>query len=410
MFSVASSESRAWVREGAELLAKYLDVDEEGSFLSQLKLLSLILVEDPDGEDEDGDEAPEVGVDASGHPLLPEISNLPHQTRQDVVREIFRLAYREFDLILTPMVQTLFLVRLTKKPKIPVPWLLLAKSAKDYVDMDCLPEGFVIADPSKFTKKVLDKLWAHWASRRSQDEPILQFTRARDDDLPFGLPRVERLQVRKKRCYVEIGSSDDEQEFVAGKGKAADASMSSEAGPSSAGRPLSKRAHLSGQPEVPEDESPAANQHDRFSFLEGLSRDPDYQGLVRILSSLPVFVGLSLSCFIGQGDMTAYCRILPVLIARLQRQACRFGPLGVGLRNISPLNFTLLVMNFGWPLGGFAMPDSRIAIVVLLSSWDWVCCFVSAGGQSRWNLTPRYLISYVTPDLVLRGLGRWCWA
>jgi len=32
MFSVASCESRAWVREGAELLAKYLDVDE-GSFL-----------------------------------------------------------------------------------------------------------------------------------------------------------------------------------------------------------------------------------------------------------------------------------------------------------------------------------------------------------------------------------------
>ena len=34
MFSVASSESRAWVREGAKLLAKYLDVDKEGSFLS----------------------------------------------------------------------------------------------------------------------------------------------------------------------------------------------------------------------------------------------------------------------------------------------------------------------------------------------------------------------------------------
>jgi len=92
---------------------------------------------------------------------------------------------------------------------------------------------------------------------------------------------------------MEIASSDDKQKFVAGKGRATDASMSGEAGPSSAGCPLSKWAHLSGQPEVPEDESPAANQHNCFSFLEGLSNDSDYQGLMLILSSLPVFVSLS---------------------------------------------------------------------------------------------------------------------
>ena len=160
--------------------------------------------------------------------------------------------------------------------------------------MDCLPEGFVIADPSKFTKKVLDKLWAHWESRSSRDEPILQFTRARNDDLPYGLPRLERPQGSKKRRYMEVASSDDEQEFVAGKAKAMDASTSGEAGPLSAARPPSQRARLSGQPEAPEDESPAANQHDRFSFLEGLSNNSDYQRLVRVLSSLPVFVSLSL--------------------------------------------------------------------------------------------------------------------
>jgi len=92
---------------------------------------------------------------------------------------------------------------------------------------------------------------------------------------------------------MEIASSNDEQEFVAGKVKAADASMSSEAGPSSAGCPLSKQAHLLGQPEVLEDESPATNQYICFLFLEGLSNNSDYQDLVCILSSLPVFMSLS---------------------------------------------------------------------------------------------------------------------
>jgi len=89
------------------------------------------------------------------------------------VHKIFWFAYHKFDFIRMPMVQSLFLVRLTKKPKILVPWLLLAKFAKDYLDMDCLPEGFVVADPLKITKKVLDKLWAHWVSCHLQDEPIL---------------------------------------------------------------------------------------------------------------------------------------------------------------------------------------------------------------------------------------------
>ncbi|KAI9574131.1 hypothetical protein HD554DRAFT_2034322 [Boletus coccyginus] len=175
-------------------------------------MFSVALIEDLDVEDKDSDEAPE-----------------------DVVHEIFWLAYHEFNLILTPMVQTLFLIQLIKKPKILVPWLLLAKSAKDYVDMNYLPEGFVVADPSKFIKKVLDKLWAHWASHHLRNEPILQFIRA-----------FECLQVHKKWCYVEVASSDDEQELVVGKDKASDVSMSGEAGPLSAGHPLSKWVHLLG--------------------------------------------------------------------------------------------------------------------------------------------------------------------
>ena len=93
---------------------------------------------------------------------------------------------------------------------------------------------------------------------------------------------------------MEVASSNDEQEFVAGKAKAMDASTSGEAGPLSAAHSLSQQAHLSGQPGAPEDKSPAANQHDHCSFLEDLFNNSDYQCLVHILSLLPIFVSLSL--------------------------------------------------------------------------------------------------------------------
>ena len=184
-------------------------------------------------------------------------------------------------------------MQLTKKLKIPVPWLLLTKSAKEYLDMDCLPECFVIMDPLKFTQKVLDKLWNHWMRHCSEKKSILQFVKAQNNNLLFGLPRIEHPEVHKKLPYLEVGSSEDEQELVAGKGKAANATLSCEAVPLSAGHPLSKQAHLSGQPEVPEEKSPAANQHNHFLFLQCLSKDFNDQELVHILSLLPIFMSLS---------------------------------------------------------------------------------------------------------------------
>lgn len=90
------------------------------------------------------------------------------------------------------------LARVTERSKVTVPWLLLAKSPSEYLDMECVPEGFVVTDPSKFTKMVLDCLWAHWERRAAADKPIVQFLKARSDDLPFGLPKVERHPCRRK--------------------------------------------------------------------------------------------------------------------------------------------------------------------------------------------------------------------
>jgi hypothetical protein len=76
----------------------------------------------------------------------------------------------------------------------------------------------------------------------------------------------------------------------AGKGKAKDDRGEGTSASASLPKPPSKRPRLSGQPDVAEDRSPAANQSDRPKFLSGLSPDSSYKELVDALMALPVFV------------------------------------------------------------------------------------------------------------------------
>jgi hypothetical protein len=49
-------------------------------------------------------------------------------------------------------------VRITKRKKVHVPWLELAKTPA-YLDLDTIPEGFKVLDPSKLTKNMVSDLW-----------------------------------------------------------------------------------------------------------------------------------------------------------------------------------------------------------------------------------------------------------
>jgi len=109
------------------------------------------------------------------------------------------------NLSCTPIV---FPVKFTESSRVSVPWLLLAKDPEEYIDSDCLPEGFLIRDPSKLTKINVNKLWHHWEQRSKNHNTILRFIKAKPDNMltaPHDKPKC-RLH---KRPYVEIGDNSD---------------------------------------------------------------------------------------------------------------------------------------------------------------------------------------------------------
>lgn len=200
------------------------------------------------------------------------------------------------------------------------PWLELTRPDNHYLHPDSIPEGFNISDPSKLTKPIIDKLWAHWRTRERKNLPIVEFVSARPKDLDpwkFGLVSNEP-HVAKRKPYVEVdddtdhepqpellmdkgkarfdsGGIGDDLSLFAGKGKAVDDQGEGTSSSASLPKPLSKRPRLSGQPDVPEEGSPAANESDRPKFLSSLSLDPSYKALIDAFMALPIFVCLFLS-------------------------------------------------------------------------------------------------------------------
>jgi len=56
-----------------------------------------------------------------------------------------------------------------------VPWLELARTLTKYLDINTLPEGFEVLDPSKMTKRMISQLWFHWTKWANAKQPILIF-------------------------------------------------------------------------------------------------------------------------------------------------------------------------------------------------------------------------------------------
>ena len=78
------------------------------------------------------------------------------------------------NLSCTPIV---FPVKFTESSRVSVPWLLLAKDPEEYIDLDCLPEGFLVCDPSKLMKINVNKLWHHWEQRSKITTPSYDSSR-----------------------------------------------------------------------------------------------------------------------------------------------------------------------------------------------------------------------------------------
>lgn len=183
-------------------------------------------------------------------------------------------------------------MRITGRKKVHVPWLELARNPTEYLDVDTIPNGFKVLDPSKLTVAMIDRLWFHWSSRAAAKLPILIFTSARWQDKAT---TVRNQAFLKSIRNVPVASDDQ----VGDNGHAAkrkDGADKGEETSRSVRPPPSKRPRLFAQPVVPDEQSPGANNSDRQKFLVSLSSDASYKVLLDAVLALPAFVSCSFIC------------------------------------------------------------------------------------------------------------------
>jgi len=173
-----------------------------------------------------------------------------------------------------------FLAKFTKSSRVLVPWLLLAKDPKEYINSDCYPEGLLIWDPSKLTKINVGKLWCHWDERQKK-KVILQFIKDKAEDMPDTTKDKPRCHWHK-RIYVNVDSSSDNSSDNDKSNKESDHSLSRPANspfhtPGSASSwPLCLKPRPAKQARKGEPSSPAAEGGDQPTFLCDLCQDPCY--------------------------------------------------------------------------------------------------------------------------------------
>ena len=169
-------------------------------------------------------------------------------------------------------------MRCTKRNKVHVPWLELASHTSDYLDINTIPKGFKVLDPSKLTKLMIGQLWDHWSEQAKAKLPILEFNHAQPQDRGLHHSSASRRAHmpswnRKRKVYVSAESDN----------QASNDELDGCAEPS-------KHPHHSEQTTVHEEESPAANNSDREKFLYNLSSDPSYRTLLAVVLTLPILV------------------------------------------------------------------------------------------------------------------------
>ena len=166
------------------------------------------------------------------------------------------------------------LAKFTNKPKAKVPWGLLIQSPLDYLDSGCIPDGFIVRDPSKWTKADIIRLGTHWRSLEAKGKAIITFIGARKDDLPLEKPTKIRTAGSKKP-WMDIEDSEEDEPIPF--------SDSEEETNKVSGKPKKKSA----QAENPHEDSPCAHSHqDQIQFLRSLSIMPQYQDLIDIVHTL----------------------------------------------------------------------------------------------------------------------------
>ncbi|KAI6120239.1 hypothetical protein EDD16DRAFT_1518985 [Pisolithus croceorrhizus] len=253
-FTESSEASKDWVLNGENILMDYL-------------------LTAPVEEDSAQKQEVEISLDEDRNPQMPTWAGQKLKVQQNLARAVFQAAYARF----------------MKKPKAKVPWGLLIKSPMEYLDSQSIPEGFMMKDPSKWTKADLGMLWGHWGTLEAEEKVIVSFISCKKEDAPLSWQFDRRPvgQSSKKREWMD--PEDDSEEEVGGAGI-----HCSDAGPSrkmtDTGEVVNKGVGVAmdAGDEAPEESSPAWNaSKDCIAFLRSLSIMPRYQVLVNLVEGLP---------------------------------------------------------------------------------------------------------------------------
>lgn len=201
-------------------------------------------------------------------------------------------------------------MRVTLRKKVHVPWLQLGREPELYLDLETLPEGFNVIDPSKLTKHALGQLWDHWSERARARQPILRFTLARTQDVALPGSRFVRQPKRNRILESTDDESDPDGQAKADKDRLVGPSVGlpqskrsrlwhdsdDQATDDEPERPPpSKRPRLSKHTAAPDEQSPAANNNSRTEFLRSLSKETLFVALLDGVLALPAVVSPILS-------------------------------------------------------------------------------------------------------------------
>ncbi|KAI6015715.1 hypothetical protein EDC04DRAFT_2608661 [Pisolithus marmoratus] len=147
-FTQSSKLSKDWVLNGENSLMDYL-------------------LTAPVEEDSAEKHEVEISLDEDGNPEMPTWSGQKLKVQQNLARAVFQAAY------------------VHEEAQGQVPWGLLIKSPMEYLDSQSLPEGFMMKDPSKWTKADLGLLWDHWQTLEAEEKVIVSFIGCKKEDAPL---------------------------------------------------------------------------------------------------------------------------------------------------------------------------------------------------------------------------------
>ncbi|KAI5989417.1 hypothetical protein F5J12DRAFT_897957 [Pisolithus orientalis] len=228
-FSVSLEPTKDWVLKGEQMLTDYL-------------------LTEPGEEDlNDKKQAVEIALDDEGNPQVPAFTGQKLKAQQSLARAVFQAAY----------------------------------------------DGFVMKDPSKWTKADLRLLWNHWHSLENEDKVIISFINCKKDNKPLGRPFNWKTS-GKKRVWVSPDDDDEAGGEPSGVAGASDSEAELETGgerPSKVTLVVQEDRLDSGassSQNTPHDSSPAWHANgDQMKFLKTLSIMPRYQDLIDLVYALP---------------------------------------------------------------------------------------------------------------------------